>query len=656
MINTLGRLHHSFNSSSSKVVFLLTLELCLALSSRSFSQLAKQDSIRVLASVEVTDTRLEYFGSGDKISTILPQAIGYTKPNNLAQLLMRYSAVNVRSYGISGLSTASLRGSGSNHTPIFWEGINLQSSMNGSLDLTLMPAFFLDKVSLQHGNAGALYGAGTLGGAIHLGSDTRLQPGTSGKLFQQFGSFGDRQLGIQLQYGDQAGLLRIRAFDRKADNDFPYYNIYRNREERRQHAGLSQRGILTEFYRKLSSHQRISVKYWLQDNEVEIPGVAAAGGATQALQSDLFHRMVLDWELVQPKYKVEARTAILGHQLVYDDNIREESTSEATSWITELQGTFYLREGQWFLGGINHTYEQAEVFNYGANSPRRNRTALFLSYNTQLYERLNASVSLRETLIDSDWSPVLPSLSLAYSIDPNWRLRAKVGRSYNLPTFNDLFWLGASQGNTNLLPEEGWGTEIGLDVSNSSQSSWKLQGSFTVFSNWMDDWIQWIPTENSQWSPRNVQQVWARGLEATIEAQHTFTQDLSIQFWGLYSYTRSTKEKISGGGNPADLHKQLIYTPYHQGKASAQFSFQNWELGLASNFIGEQFTDESNRQALSAYMITDLSLGYEWQIHKSHQLSAYGALNNIFDHAYEVRQGYPMPGRNYQLSLIYQFN
>ncbi|MEO0333861.1 MAG: TonB-dependent receptor, partial [Bacteroidota bacterium] len=410
----------------------------------------------------------QYFGSGDKVSTILPQAIGYTKPNNLAQLLMRYSAVNVRSYGISGLSTASLRGSGSNHTPIFWEGINLQSSMNGSLDLTLMPAFFLDNIALQHGSAGALYGAGTLGGAIHLGSDIQLQAGASGKLFQQWGSFGDRQTGVQLQYGDQKGLVRIRAFDRQADNDFPYYNIYRSQEERRQHAGIVQRGILAEFYRELSSHQRINIKYWLQDNQVEIPGVAAAGNSNQALQNDLFHRVVLDWELAQPKYKVEARTAILGHQLVYNDNIRETSTSEAISWITELQGTFFLQEEQWLLGGINYTYEQAEVLNYGANLPQRNRTALFLSYNTQLYERLDASVSLRETLIDRAWSPILPSLSLAYSIDPNWQLRTKVGRSYNLPTFNDLFWSGASQGNANLLPEEGWGTEIGFDVNNSS--------------------------------------------------------------------------------------------------------------------------------------------------------------------------------------------
>jgi len=620
---------------------------------RSLAQLS--DTVKILQNIEVTDSRLQLFSSSDQVSEILPQATGYAASNNLGQLLMKYSAVNVRSYGISGLSTASLRGSGSNHTPVFWEGINLQSSMNGSLDLSLMPAFFLDEVSLQHGSLGALYGAGTLGGAIHLRSAQKPSSGTSGKIFQQLGSFGERQTGVQLQYGNQQSAVRIRAFHRQADNNFPYYNIYRVRLEERQHAGIHQRGILTEFYHKLAERQQFEVKYWLQDNYVELPGVAAAGVTNRATQADLFHRLVANWSLTNENHQIRAKTALLGHQLDYSDNFSENALSEAISWVAEVESTFFLDEKQWLLVGGNHTYEQASVSSYGAKPAQRNRTSIFVSYQTQLYDRLEGSIGLRETLIDRTWSPILPSLSVAYSTGKYWKLRTKIARSYNLPTFNDLYWSGVSRGNPDLQPESGWGTDLGVEVK-PNFNHWKLQGNLTAFSNWFDNWLQWVPRAGVGWSPVNVQQVWARGLEATLESQYTFDENLTLQCWGLYSFTRSTKEAIKAGGNPATLNQQLIYTPYHQGKASASVRYQRWEVGSTTNLIGQQFTEETNIQLLPGYATTDISLAYQWFIHDRHQLSVNSSLNNIFNHAYEVRQGYPMPGRHYQISIIYQFN
>ncbi|WKN42644.1 TonB-dependent receptor plug domain-containing protein [Tunicatimonas pelagia] len=633
----------------------LALGVCCISLLPAVGQSTNRDTVKMLQTVEITDSRLQLFSSGDQVSEILPQATGYAASNNLAQLLMKYSAINVRSYGISGLSTASLRGSGSNHTPVFWEGINLQSNMNGSLDLTLMPAFFLDDISLQHGSLGAVYGAGTLGGAIHLHSTLESSSGLNGKLFQQLGSFGDRQTGVQLKYGNLHSAVRVRAFYRQADNDFPYYNIYRVRSEERQHAGISQQGVLAEFYQKLSPQQNIEVKYWLQDNYVEVPGVAAAGISSQGIQTDLFHRMVANWTLTNANHQIRARTAILGHRLVYSDNAIENSLNESVSWISEVESTFYLDEEQWLLVGANHTYEQAQVSSYGSRRPQRNRTALFVSYRTLLYDRLEASVGLRETLIDQEWSPILPSLSLAYSVSKFWKLRSKVARSYNLPTFNDLYWSGVSQGNPNLQPESGWGAEFGVEAE-PVYNRWKLQGNLTAFSNWFNNWLQWVPLDGAGWSPINVQQVWVRGLEATARAEFEVANDISFQLWGLYSYTRSSKEAIKDGGNPTELRKQLIYTPYHQGKASALLHYRRWELGTTSNIIGEQFTDASNNRVLPSYATTDVSLAYRWPINDAHQLSVNGTLNNIFNHAYEVRQGFPMPGRNYQINIIYQFN
>ncbi|MEQ9440903.1 MAG: TonB-dependent receptor [Cyclobacteriaceae bacterium] len=615
-----------------------------------------EDTIRVLEPLEITDSRLQSFSVGDKIEPVQTRTIGTVAHSNLARILANYSAVNVRSYGISGLSTASLRGSGSNHTPVFWEGINLQSSMNGSLDLTLIPVSFIDKVSLQYGSAGSLFGAGTMGGAIHLQSDTRMEPGFGGEIYQQLGSFGSRYTGITSRYQNERFSFRLRAFTNQAKNDFPYFNRYRNREERRQHAGLAQQGLLAETSFKPADHHHLSLKYWLQDNQAEIPGVAAAGGEARATQDDRFHRAVLRWDFTRSEYQLQARTALLHHRLLYNDHLQEASLSRAASWISEVDNTWYFSETQWFFLGLNHTFERAEVNNYGSEQPQRHRTALFLSYRTRLFHTLEASLGLRQTLVSKKWAPLLPSADLAYRLGEHWRFRTKVARSYNLPTFNDLYWAGASSGNPDLQPETGWSTELGVEGKFTLTQHLRLSGEVTAFSNLMDDWIQWVPLSGAGWSPINVQQVWARGMEVSAEANHSFSTILSARFWGHYSYTRATKEEIAPAGNPSDLHKQLIYTPNHQAKTSVNVRYRSFDGGLSACYLGKQYTNASNRQVLPSYATTDLSLGYRLRIYRAHQLQLNTTLYNLLDHTYEVRQGYPMPGRNYQISIIYQLH
>ncbi|MFP4292656.1 MAG: TonB-dependent receptor plug domain-containing protein [Cyclobacteriaceae bacterium] len=616
----------------------------------------EEDSVRMLQPLEISDTRLQTFTTGEKIEKPLLHTIGSVESHNLGQVLMKYSAINVRSTGISGLSTASLRGSGSNHTPVFWEGINLQSSMNGTLDLTLMPLSLLDEVSLQFGSSGSLFGAGTLGGAIHLSSDAAIDPGPQANLHQQVGSFGSYYSGLSTAYRQGNTAFRLRAFHNQAENDFPYFNRFRNQEERRQHSGIRQQGLLAESYFSPARKHDLSIKYWYQDNAVEVPGVAAAGGQALATQEDVFHRLLGEWKHIHKNKQWKARSALLRSRLHYQDGRQLSARSASTSWISELENTLYLDQEQWLYLGLNHTYEEAEVDNYGENKPVRNSTSLFASYRSLPLQGLEASLGLRQSLVDGELAPLLPSFSLSYLLNNRWQLRSKVARSFNLPTFNDLYWTGGSTGNPELQPEQGWSAEIGVINSLSWKEKLSLQTDLGIYSKLMDDWIQWVPITQSRWTPVNVQQVWARGLEFNTELKYNYSENLLLRFWALYSYTLSTRKKISPEGNPRELHKQLIYTPYHQGKASAQIKLKSYEAGISWLLMGKQYTNGSNRESLPSYATFDLSAGYQWTLHRNHSLSVRGTLQNLLDHYYEVRQGFPMPGRNYQINLIYQFN
>ena len=67
---------------------------------------------------------------------------------NLGDLLSKKSHLFIKSYGIGSLATVSLRGSGSAHTQLNWNGISLNSCMNGSSDLSLFPLFSLSLPSV----------------------------------------------------------------------------------------------------------------------------------------------------------------------------------------------------------------------------------------------------------------------------------------------------------------------------------------------------------------------------------------------------------------------------------------------------------------------------------------------------------------------------
>ena len=618
---------------------------------------AASDSVRLLEEVRITDLRLSEFASGDKVVPVREHTIGLVEHTNLAELLTHYSGLHVRSYGPSGLSTASLRGTGSNHTPVFWEGINLQSVMNGSLDLTLVPTSFVDDVAVQYGGAGALYGSGTLGGAIHLA--TNPPPGVSGwsgQLYQHLGSFGRHYTGINAGFHQPTLAAQVRVFDHRADNDFAYQNIYTNREAYRQNAGIRQQGVLAQTQWQPTPQHTLSAKYWYQDNLAHIPEVAAAGGEARATQADEFHRAVVRWHHSQAQQAWHIRTAFLHHRLVYDDQVLPPSYNQSTSWIAEADHTYYFSSEYWLHTGLTHTYETAQVDSY-ARSPQRHRTALFVSYRARPLPSLEATAGARASQIDGTLSPLLPSVGLRYQLSPVWQLSSKAARSFRIPTFNDLYWAGAGgQGNPDLRPETGWSTEVGLQAEALQTEETQFTFSLTAFSNSVDQWISWIPLTGSVWTPVNVEHVWARGVELNSSLLHHFNSLLAVRFWGSYTFTKSTKERISQGGNPAELHSQLIYTPYHQAKASASVDYRSLTLGYSFVLTGEQYTTASNHRLLPAYQTSDVSLTYAWHRFLSHQVQISATVQNVSNTQYHVREGYPMPGRHYQLSLVYQFD
>ncbi len=69
---------------------------------------------------------------------------------------------------LNSVSSISLRGTNASQTGVYWNGIAINSSLNGQTDFNTLTATSFDEVEIRRGGASVLLGSGAIGGAINL--------------------------------------------------------------------------------------------------------------------------------------------------------------------------------------------------------------------------------------------------------------------------------------------------------------------------------------------------------------------------------------------------------------------------------------------------------------------------------------------------------
>jgi outer membrane cobalamin receptor len=101
--------------------------------------------------------------------------------------------------------------------------------------------------------------------------------------------------------------------------------------------------------------------------------------------------------------------------------------------------------------------------------------------------------------------------------------------------------------------------------------------------------------------------------------------------------------------------KQLIYVPEFSGGAVATAELASWlQLTVTQQFTGSRYTTESNDRSLPACALTGVTAVLRWQLDAA-QLLFKPEVLNLFDTSYEIAALYPMPGRQFRLSLTTEF-
>jgi len=614
-----------------------------------YAQEQPPDSVQVLKSVTVSASRLTQASLKQNVfdATVLQQHIH----QNLADLLAHESHLYVKSYGAGALASVSLRGTNAHHTAVLWNGININSPMNGITDFSLIPVGLYDIINIQYGGSSSLWGSGAIAGAIHLNNMAILNRGTSSKFSFSAGSFGTFKQSADVMLSRKKMCSSLKIYNSTAQNNFAYTNLFLADKPlvKQQNAEVRGKGLMSENHFLMKDNQKINFLVWYHMADRNLPpSMAEVHSKTKQTDNNL--KISSEWAFLKNKTTAYIRGAFFNDVQNYNDSLAQ--IFALNSFITvvgEGEVKIDLNKSHHVNIGVNNTYTAAKATNL-PSAPKQNNTALFAAYSfIDKHQKLRLNVSGRQEWMPNLTIPLTFSLGTSYALLKSTALFAQIAKVHRLPTLNDLYW--SPGGNSNLFPEDGYTHELGLKF-NYKYRHVSFSTSPSVFSNRINNWIMWLPEAN-YWKPQNIMEVWSRGFETHSDIK-MHRKDGHIGISVLTNYVLSSNQKPRSL-NDQSVDKQLIYVPMYSGYAKLDAGFKKWQLSFRQNYTGYRYTSSDNTQYLEPYMLSSMYIAYSMAI-KNAELNVFAQCHNVFNTTYQVVAMRPMPLRHFNFGTTIYFN
>lgn len=586
-----------------------------------------------------------------KTSTFDSAAI--SNSTNLAQLLSENSTLFIKTYGAGSLATISFRGTGASHTQVLWNGVSLNSPMNGQIDFSLYPTLFFDAAQIHYGASGLIDGSGALGGTIALNNREEYNEQTKITFSQTAASFNSYTSGLKLKIGNEKLFSETQLYWKNAKNNFEYNNtsLANAPKETLLNARNKQYGLQQAIYHRLKNGS-IGGRIWYFNSDRQLPGAITSLDANDENQKDESIRALIELKQLNNNFQYHLSTALVKNYLFYE-NPTAKIASKNKSYLSDnnLNTTIYLNNNWRINNNINFKYEAANADGYSEKN-HRIRTGWLLGINKD-FKKLSLNAFNRIIVIEMELKPFAPGFGAQYKLfnKENLFLKVNTGINYHYPTFNDLYWTPG--GNTNLKPEYAKMLESGLSYSKSIKKV-KFNTELTAFYSKVKDWIIWLPTEFGYWSPTNLKEVENKGLEMNL-AIATNIQKLKVKASTNYAYTKSTNLKAKNEFDNS-LNKQLIYVPNHKLSSSLLVNLKSLNLIYTYNYTGKRYMTTDNNWYLPANFGSNITVSNNFKVSQNWKISASFKVINILDQKYQSIAWRPMPGRNYSITLTLKMN
>lgn len=208
-----------------------------------------------------------------------------------------------------------------------------------------------------------------------------------------------------------------------------------------------------------------------------------------------------------------------------------------------------------------------------------------------------------------------------------------------MPTFNDLYY--TEVGNANLRPEKAFQSSVGV--------KYKFL-TIDLYHNTVRDKIVAYPKgQQFRWTMLNLGRVEIDGIDVQASEQWQLTSRMKL--FAHLQYTFQQARDVTDQ-NTSYYKDQIPYTPWHSGSATASLSYNDWALTYNFVYTGERYCQQENIRYnhLQPWYTSDLSLVGKFNVGRT-KMQATLQVNNLFDQQYDVIINYPMPGRQFFVTL-----
>lgn len=640
--------------------------------------------------VSATKTREKRKDISNSVVLIEKKEIEDSAAETLGELLANHPGLDTRTYGNYGgaAQEIKIRGMSADGTQVFINGINVNSISLGTADIAKIPLDSIERIEVVKGAGSLLYGSGASGGIINVFTK---KPDKEQMELTVKGSYGNQETyDVSVQHGMSLG-----------ENTGYYLTLGQNGTDGfRVNSDLLQRDASLHLFYDKGDTFNLSIYGDYVYRDYGSPGVVPPAGTADyfngagvKIYNDEAASLLNRYEEDDAHVAVKAGgkvTEKLSYSLLADYSYSksyyyDRTYSNNKTWVTNqvngIEGNlvFHPVDGtELLVGGEYEDYDNENEMLWiddlgddipgtgSASAHEVNSKAAFaeLQHRFNKYLKVNGGVRYEDNSIFGDQDIV--RYGLVVNATDNTAIKFNRGSHFKAPTMNDLFWPddGFTKGNTDLLPETGWHTDVTLEQE-FADNVFVTVGYF----HWdVNDKIAWAEDPDQPtlwgyyWVPTNLNKYDAEGIEVSAVIGSYDGARLALS----YTYT-DAKEEVEG----ADV-RAARYVPEHLFRGDLSYSHSSgFTIAPTVTYTGKRpYYAGSNTSAdpteyLNDYWLVDLKISQK--LNDNWTVSAQG--NNLFDESYETYLAsffdrntftstlspYPGAGRSFVFSVAYTY-
>lgn len=579
-------------------------------------------------------------------------------PRNISQGTMTSKAV------IRGVEKGTL---------VLVDGVPI--NQGGRYNLEDIPVESIDRVEVVRGGGAVLYGSEANGGVINIITKGKrantVKAGFGNYGIQNYAaSFQAGKLGFTAAYDHTGKIDNISAPTTSTKRGSPrglYYNIKRG-----EHANFNARYDFNDDLYVTHTYGRNSDHYVYKYTGIDNPDNAGKEyknvihSTEENLTALHYTKNNFSANAFYNRRDQETKNASAKINKKFPQNFDSSSISyDKTSYLDQTVGINFQNRWNFHKGSfmLGYEFQRDMQNNAGSGTEKfysRNAHSLFGQVAYDFTHATQANLNFRQTWTEADaagnkYDKFTPEFVLMHHLDENTMVYGKVGQSFMLPTFSQLYGNRNNiRGVPDLKPEKGMHYELG-----AKKSIGKNAYRVALYSYKIEDFID---ADTKDWPDITYKNCDVKNTGIEIDWTRNQSENLSYHLGLTYSHPEKrdnerTVKVNSDGTTTVVPPKQNPWHDYYGRigfNAGVDYTRGKLTTAFHISYLGDRTRDKDPYASMKAQLFSDINFSYQANDNARFFLN----IDNLFNRRDIISSSsstFYNLGRNFMAGVEYKF-